>query len=400
MLRTRFTEAFGVEHPIALGGMQAVGRARLVAAAANAGCLAFVSALTQPTPDDLRDEIARTRALTDRPFGVNITILPSITPPPYAEYRRAIIESGVPIVETAGANPAEHVAEFKANGVKVVHKCTSVRHAVKAEALGVDAISIDGFECAGHPGEDDVPGLVLIPATIDRVSIPVIASGGIADARGLVAALALGADGVNMGTRFMCTVESPIHDAVKRQMVANDERSSDVIFRPFRNTARVARNAASQRVLEIERATNRMYRSWRFENELRHLISACKSDPVLAQLVADRHYEVRLGEVVVDIEVLKAHVETAVDALANGDKIGARGSLAKLHWSEAHQRFAALALELLAQASLPQLSAVQLARRRFEAIYLQARAETIYAGTTEIQLGIIADRILQLSKGK
>jgi NAD(P)H-dependent flavin oxidoreductase YrpB (nitropropane dioxygenase family) len=254
VLRTRFTEAFGVEHPIALGGMQAVGRAGLVAAAANAGCLAFLSALTQPTPDDLREEIARTRALTDRPFGVNLTILPSIAPPPYAEYRRAIIESGVPIVETAGANPAEHVAELKANGVKVIHKCTSVRHAVKAEALGVDAISIDGFECAGHPGEDDVPGLVLIPATIDRVSIPVIASGGIADARGLVAALALGADGVNMGTRFMCTVESPIHDAVKRQMVANDERCSDVLFRPFRNTARVARNAVSQRVLEIERA--------------------------------------------------------------------------------------------------------------------------------------------------
>jgi nitronate monooxygenase len=253
-VRTRFSETFGVEHPIVLGGMQAIGRAELVAAAAEAGCLAFLSALTQPTPERLAAEIARTRELTDRAFGVNLTILPSIAPPPYAEYRRAIVESGIAVVETAGSNPQEHLPDLQAHGVKVIHKCTSVRHAVKAEAIGVDAISIDGFECAGHPGEDDVPGLVLIPATVDRVSIPVIASGGIADARGLVAALALGAEGVNMGTRFMCTAESPIHDAVKRRMVANDERSSDVIFRPFRNTARVARNAISQRVLEIERA--------------------------------------------------------------------------------------------------------------------------------------------------
>ena len=252
MLTTRFTEAFGVEHPIVQGGMQWVGRAELVAAVANAGGLGFLTALTQPTPEALADEIARTCELTDRVFGVNLTILPAIDPPPYAEYRQAIIESGVLIVETAGANPAEHVEAFHAHGIKVIHKATSVRHACKAESLGVDAVSIDGFECAGHPGEDDVPGLVLIPAAADALTIPLIASGGIGDARGLVAALALGADAVNMGTRFLCTAESPIHERVKEQIVANDERSTDLIFRTFRNTARVARNSISQQVLEIE----------------------------------------------------------------------------------------------------------------------------------------------------
>jgi nitronate monooxygenase len=253
MLKTRFTEVFGVEHPITQGGMQWVGRAELVAAVANAGALGFITALTQPTPDDLANEIRRCRALTDKPFGVNLTILPAINPPPYDEYRRAIVESGVKIVETAGYNPEPHMADFKAAGIKVIHKATSVRHALKAESVGVDAISIDGFECAGHPGEDDVPGLILIPAAADRLKIPLIASGGIADARGLVAALALGADGVNMGTRFLCTVESPVHLRVKQHIVAGDERSTDLIFRTFRNTARVARNEISQKVLEIER---------------------------------------------------------------------------------------------------------------------------------------------------
>ena len=252
MLSTRFTEAFGVEHPIVQGGMQWVGRAELVAAVANAGALGFLTALTQPTPEALTDEIARTRELTDHVFGVNLTILPAINPPPYAEYRQAIIEAGVPIVETAGSNPAEHVAAFHAHDIKVIHKATSVRHARKAESLGVDAVSIDGFECAGHPGEDDVPGLILIPAAADQLSIPLIASGGIGDARGLVAALALGADAVNMGTRFLCTAESPIHERVKEQIVANDERSTDLIFRSFRNTARVASNSVSKQVLEIE----------------------------------------------------------------------------------------------------------------------------------------------------
>lgn len=253
MLKTRFTEEFGIEHPIVQGGMQWVGRAELVAAVANAGGLGFITALTQPTPADLTKEIERCRALTDKPFGVNLTILPALTPPPYAEYRQAIIDSGVKIVETAGHNPAEHIAAFKAAGIKVIHKCTAVRHALKAEKLGADAVSIDGFECAGHPGEDDIPGLILIPAAANVVKIPMIASGGFGDARGLVAALALGAEGVNMGTRFMSTVESPIHQKVKEQIVANDERATDLIFRTLRNTARVARNTVSQEVVAKEK---------------------------------------------------------------------------------------------------------------------------------------------------
>lgn len=251
-MRTRFTETFGVRHPLMQGGMQWVGRAELVAAVADAGALGCITALTQPTPEALVDEIARCRELTDSPFGVNLTILPTVKPPPYAEYREAIIESGVKIVETAGGNPQEHLGHFGAAGVKVIHKATSVRHALKAQALGVDAISIDGFECAGHPGEDDVPGMVLIPAAAAALEIPVIASGGIADGRGLVAALALGAEGVNMGTRFMCTVESPIHRRIKEAIVSHDERSTNLIFRPFRNTARVVKNSVSDAVLRIQ----------------------------------------------------------------------------------------------------------------------------------------------------
>ncbi|MGW4089814.1 NAD(P)H-dependent flavin oxidoreductase [Nocardia sp. NPDC004750] len=254
MLRTRFTEKFGVQHPIVQGGMMWVGRAELVAAVANAGGLGFITALTQPTPDDLRREIARTRELTDKPFGVNVTILPSINPPPYAEYMRAIIDSGVEIVETAGSNPEPFLPYYKDAGIKVLHKCTSVRHALKAERIGVDGVSIDGFECAGHPGEDDVPGLVLIPAAARELSIPMIASGGIADARGLVAALALGADGVNMGTRFLCTQESSIDQKVKEKIVANSERDTQLIFRTMRNTARVADNEISRKVVEIEKS--------------------------------------------------------------------------------------------------------------------------------------------------
>jgi nitronate monooxygenase len=253
-IRTRFTELFGVEHPIAQGGMQWVGKAELVSAVANAGALGFLTALTQPSPEALAKEIARTREMTDRPFGVNLTILPAMTPPPYAEYRAAIIDSGIKIVETAGYKPQEHVDDLKAHGVKVIHKCTAVRHALSAERMGVDAISIDGFECAGHPGEDDIPGLVLIPVAAEKVKIPMIASGGFGDARGLVAALALGADGINMGTRFCATKEAPIHDNFKQAMVANDERATDLIFRTLHNTARVARNAISQQVVAIERA--------------------------------------------------------------------------------------------------------------------------------------------------
>jgi len=269
MLTTRFTETFEVEHPIMQGGMQWVGRAQLVAAVANAGALGVITALTQPTPEDLGREIRRCQELTDRPFGVNLTILPSISPPPYAEYRDAIIESGVKIVETAGANPQEHLPAFHAVGIKVIHKATSVRHAVKAQSIGVDAVSIDGFECAGHPGEDDIPGLVLIPAAADRLTIPIIASGGFADARGLVAALALGADAINMGTRFLCTAEAPIHHRIKQQLVANDERSTELIFRTMRNTARVVRNAVSREVVEIER------QGGAFE-DVRHLVAGAR----------------------------------------------------------------------------------------------------------------------------
>ena len=253
MLKTRFTETFGVEHPIAQGGMQWVGTAELVSAVANAGALGFLTGLTQPTPEALAKEIARTREMTDKPFGVNLTILPSINPPPYAEYRAAIIESGIKVVETAGYKPQEHIDHFKAHGVKIIHKCTAVRHALSAERMGVDAISIDGFECAGHPGEDDIPGLILIPAAADKLSVPILASGGFGDARGLVAALALGADGVNMGTRFCATREAPIHDAFKQAMVANDERATDIIFRTYRNSARVAKNAISQQVIAAEK---------------------------------------------------------------------------------------------------------------------------------------------------
>lgn len=251
MIKTKFTEVFGVEAPIVQGGMQWVGVAELVAGVANAGGLGFITALTQPTPEALAKEILRTREMTDKAFGVNLTILPAINPPPYAEYRDAIISSGVKIVETAGFNPVDHMPDFKAAGVKVLHKCTSVRHAVKAQSIGVDGISIDGFECAGHPGEDDIPGLVLIPAAADKIDIPMIASGGFGDARGLVAALALGADGINMGTRFMATAEAQIHQNVKQALVDGDERSTNLMFRELRNTARVAKNKISDEVVGI-----------------------------------------------------------------------------------------------------------------------------------------------------
>lgn len=277
MLKTRFTEEFGIEHPIVQGGMQWVGRAELVAGVANAGALGFITALTQPTPEDLTKEIQRCRDLTDKPFGVNLTILPSINPIPYDEYRAAIIEAGIKIVETAGSNPAPHMPVFKEAGVRVIHKCTSVRHAVKAEKVGVDAISIDGFECAGHPGEDDVPGLILIPAAAEQVTIPMIASGGFGDARGLVAALALGAEGVNMGTRFMCTAESPIHQKIKEQIVANDERDTVLMFRTLHNTARVAKNAVSTEVVEIEGKGNAKF------EDIQHLVSGQRGKVVFEE---------------------------------------------------------------------------------------------------------------------
>ena len=251
-MKTRFTEAFGVKHPIVQGGMQWVGRAELVAAVANAGALGCLTALTQPTPEDLTKEIARVKDLTDKPFAVNFTILPSLRPIPYDEYMDAIVQSGVKIVETAGNNPKAHMPKLKAAGIKVIHKCTSVRHGISAQKIGVDAISIDGFECAGHPGEDDTPGLILIPRAADQIDIPILASGGFADGRGLAAAIALGADGINMGTRFMATKEAPIHESIKQKIVSADELQTTLIFRSLRNTSRMFTNSVSQKVVEME----------------------------------------------------------------------------------------------------------------------------------------------------
>lgn len=269
-IRTRITEILGIEHPIVQGGMMWVGRAELAAAVSNAGGLGILTGLTQPTPDDLRREIDRCRTMTDKPFGVNLTILPSVSPPPYAEYRKAIIDSGVTIVETAGYKPQKHVDDFKSHGITVLHKCTAVRHALSAERMGVDIISIDGFECAGHPGEDDVPGLVLIPAAADKVKVPMLASGGIGDGRGLAAALALGAEGVNMGTRFCATFEAPIHQNVKQFIVDNDERATNLIFRRFHNTGRVAKNSVSDEVIEVSKRDDAVF------EDIRPLVSGAK----------------------------------------------------------------------------------------------------------------------------
>jgi len=243
---------FGIRFPIIQGGMQWVGRAELASAVSNAGGLGILTALTQPTPEDLAKEIQRCRDMTDQPFGVNLTILPTIKPVPYLEYAQAVIDGGVKVVETAGRNPEEFIPVFKKNNIKVIHKCTSVRHALKAEAVGCDAVSVDGFECAGHPGEDDVTNLILLPAAAARLSVPMIASGGIGNGRQLAAALVLGAEGVNMGTRFVATVEAPVHQSVKQAMVAADERQTTLIFRTLRNTARVYRNSIAEQVTAIE----------------------------------------------------------------------------------------------------------------------------------------------------
>lgn len=252
MLHTRATEMFGVDHPIMQGGLQWVATADLVAAVAEAGAMGFVTALSFDSPERLRREIRRCRQLTGRPFGVNITLLPTMRPPDYDGIVRVCVEEAVPWVETAGDNPERLLPALKEGGVRVVHKCTSVRHARTAVSLGCDGIVIDGFECAGHPGEDDVTSLVLIPATVDAIDVPVIASGGFGDGRGLAAALALGAEGVNMGTRFLATREAPVHDNVKRALVERDERSTRLALRSLRNTIRVLHNDVVDRILEIE----------------------------------------------------------------------------------------------------------------------------------------------------
>ncbi len=252
-MKTRITEMLGIEHPIIQGGMHYVGFAELAAAVSNAGGLGIITALTQPTPEALAKEIARCRDMTDKPFGVNLTFLPAFAQPPYPEYIRAIIEGGVKVVETAGRNPESVMPFLKAAGIKVIHKCTSVRHSLKAEAIGCDAVSVDGFECGGHPGEDDVPNFILLPRAAEELKIPFVASGGMADGRSLVAALALGAEGMNMGTRFIATKEAPVHENVKRAIVAASELDTRLIMRGLRNTERVLNNTGVERVLRIER---------------------------------------------------------------------------------------------------------------------------------------------------
>jgi NAD(P)H-dependent flavin oxidoreductase YrpB (nitropropane dioxygenase family) len=253
-MQTRITELFNIEHPIIQGGMHYVGFAELAAAVSSAGGLGIITGLTQRTPEKLAAEIARCHDMTDKPFGVNLTFLPSFEEPPYAEYVAAIIEGGVGLVETAGRSPEAIMPALKAAGIKVIHKCTSVRHSLKAEAIGCDAVSVDGFECGGHPGEDDIPNMILLPRAADQLKIPFVASGGMADGRSLVAALALGAEGINMGTRFIATQEAPVHERVKQAIVAASELDTRLVMRPLRNTERVLTNAGVERLLEIEKA--------------------------------------------------------------------------------------------------------------------------------------------------
>jgi NADH:quinone reductase (non-electrogenic) len=252
-MKTRITEMFGIEHPIIQGGMHYVGFAEMAAAVSNAGGLGIITGLTQKTPADLANEIAKCRDMTDKPFGVNLTFLPMVNTPDYPGYVKAIIEGGVKAVETAGNNPVAVLPFFKDAGIKVIHKCTSVRHSLKAQSIGCDAVSVDGFECGGHPGEDDVPNFILLPRADEELEIPFVASGGMADGRSLVAALALGADGINMGTRFIATKEAPVHEKVKQALVAASELDTRLVMRPLRNTERVLTNAAVERLLEKER---------------------------------------------------------------------------------------------------------------------------------------------------
>jgi nitronate monooxygenase len=252
-MKTRITELFGIEHPIIQGGMHFVGFAELAAAVSNAGGLGIITGLTQRTPELLANEIRRCREMTDKPFGVNLTFLPVVTSPDYPGYIRAIVEGGIKVVETAGNNPQKWLPGLHEAGIKVIHKCTSVRHSLKAEAIGCDAVSVDGFECGGHPGEDDIPNFILLPRAADELKIPFVASGGMADGRSLVAALSLGAEGMNMGTRFIATKEAPVHENVKRAIVAASELDTRLVMRPLRNTERVLRNAAVDRLLEKEK---------------------------------------------------------------------------------------------------------------------------------------------------
>ena len=281
-MKTRITELFGIEHPIIQGGMHYVGYAELAAAVSNAGGLGIITALTQPTPDDLAREISRCHEMTDKPFGVNLTFLPAFATPPYPEYIDAIIEGSIKIVETAGRNPAEHLPRLKKAGIKVIHKCTSVRHSLKAQSIGCDAVSVDGFECGGHPGEDDIPNMILLPRAAEELSIPFVASGGLANGRSLVASLALGADGINMGTRFIATQEAPVHENVKRTLVAATELDTRLIMRPLRNTERVLSNAAVEKILKIEREKMAAGEVIGID-DVRHLVAGAENRKVLQQ---------------------------------------------------------------------------------------------------------------------
>lgn len=252
-MKTKITEMLGIQHPIIQGGMHYVGFAELAAAVSNAGGLGIITGLTQKSPQDLANEIARCNDMTDKPFGVNLTFLPIVNTPDYPGYIQAIIDGGVKVVETAGNNPAKCLPVLKDNGIKVIHKCTSVRHSLKAQSIGCDAVSVDGFECGGHPGEDDIPNMILLPRAADELEIPFVASGGMADGRSLVAALAMGAEGMNMGTRFIATQEAPVHENVKQAIVAASELDTRLVMRPLRNTERVLTNDAVERLLEIEK---------------------------------------------------------------------------------------------------------------------------------------------------
>lgn len=255
-MKTKITELLGIEQPIVQGGMQWVSKAELASAVSEAGGLGVLTALTQPSPEDLVKEIKKTRDMTGKPFAVNLTLLPTLKPVPYGEYVDAMLSEKITIVETAGRSPEEFMPKFLKHGVKVIHKCTSVRHALKAEKMGCAAASVDGFECAGHPGEDDIPGLVLLPIAADALSIPIIASGGFADGRGLAAALCLGAEGINMGTRFLATKEAPVHENVKKALVDADERQSAIILRTLKNSARIYKNSVAREIIAMENRGN------------------------------------------------------------------------------------------------------------------------------------------------
>jgi NAD(P)H-dependent flavin oxidoreductase YrpB (nitropropane dioxygenase family) len=321
VLKTRVSELLGTRYPIIQGGMQWVGRAEMAAAVSNAGGLGILTALTQPTPEALAAEIERCRGMTDQPFGVNLTILPTASPPPYEQYLDVLIKCGVKLLETAGQSPTEFIAKAKAANVKIIHKCTAVRHALSAERKGVDAISIDGFECAGHPGEDDIGGLVLIPAAARQVKVPLVASGGIADGRGMAAAFVLGAEGVNMGTRFCATQEAPIHDDIKQALIGASERQTRLIFRTLHNTGRVLQNAVSDEVVATERRPG----GCEF-GDIRHLVAGARGRAALESGGVDSGL-VWAGQVVGlidDIPTCEALIQRMVAECAERLAVGTR----------------------------------------------------------------------------